>query len=71
MALAKSENGGLIVTPSAGVSLHRDLIIKLPVRHNLPAVYDNRSNVNSGGLIFDGPNRIDRHDARPLMSSAF
>ena len=60
MALAKSENGGLIVTPSAGVSVHRDLIIKLAARHSLPAVYGNRSNVSSGGLIFYGPNRIDQ-----------
>ena len=59
-ALANSGNGGLIVTPSAGVSVHRDLIIKLAARHSLPAVYGNRSNVSSGGLIFYGPNRIDQ-----------
>ena len=59
-ALANSGNGGLIVTPSAGVSVHRDLIIKLAARHSLPAVYGNRSNVSSGGLIFYGPNRLDQ-----------
>ncbi len=58
--LANSGNGGLIVTPSAGVSMHRDLIIKLAARHRLPAVYGNRNNINSGGLIFYGPNRIDQ-----------
>jgi putative ABC transport system substrate-binding protein len=47
------------------VSVHRDLIIKLAARYSLPAVYGNRSNVSSGGLIFYGPNRIDqfRHAA--------
>jgi putative ABC transport system substrate-binding protein len=58
--LATSGNGGLIVTPSAGVSTHRDLIIELAARHRLPAVYGNRNNINSGGLIFYGPNRIDQ-----------
>ena len=59
-SLVNSGNGGLIVTPSAGVSMHRDLIIKLAARHKLPAVYGNRDNVNRGGLIFYGPNRIDQ-----------
>ena len=59
-ALAKSGNGGLIVTPSAGVSMHRYLIIELAARHSLPAVYGTRSNVNSGGLIFYGPNRLEQ-----------
>jgi putative ABC transport system substrate-binding protein len=59
-ALAKSGNGGLIVTPSAGVSGQRDLIITLAAKYKLPAVYGNRSNINSGGLIFYGPNRIDQ-----------
>ncbi len=59
-ALEKLGNGGLIVTPSAGVSAHRDLIIALAAKHKLPAVYGNRANVNSGGLIFYGPNRIDQ-----------
>ena len=58
-ALANSGNGGLIVTPSAGVSVHRDLIIELAARHKLPAVYGNRFNVNGGGLIY-GRNRIDQ-----------
>ena len=40
--------------------MHRDLIIKLAARHSLPAVYGTRSNVNSGGLIFYGPNRLDQ-----------
>ena len=67
--LANSGNGGLIVTPSAGVSAHRDLIINLAARHKLPAVYGNRNNINSGGLIFYGPNRIDQFRRKwPVMS---
>jgi putative tryptophan/tyrosine transport system substrate-binding protein len=59
-AFASSANGGLIVTPSAGVSPHRDLIVALAARHKLPAVYGNRTNVTRGGLIFYGPDRVDQ-----------
>ena len=38
-AFARSPNGGLIVTGSALTILHRDLIVALAVRHQLPAVY--------------------------------
>jgi len=44
-ALARSANGGLIVTPSGGTSVHRDLIITLAARHKLPALYSDRFNV--------------------------
>jgi putative ABC transport system substrate-binding protein len=64
-AFARTANGGLIVTPSAGVSVHRDLIITLAARHKLPAVYANRSNVTGGGLISYAPDFVDpfRHAA--------
>jgi putative tryptophan/tyrosine transport system substrate-binding protein len=45
-ALARSASGGLIVTPSAGSSVHRDLIITLAAEHKLPAVYSDRFNVS-------------------------
>jgi ABC-type uncharacterized transport system substrate-binding protein len=57
---ARSANGGLIVTPSAGVSVHHNLIITLAARHKLPAVYANRSNVTGGGLISYAPDRADQ-----------
>jgi putative ABC transport system substrate-binding protein len=38
-AFVRSGNGGLIVTPSASVLAHRNLIITLAARHKLPAVY--------------------------------
>jgi putative ABC transport system substrate-binding protein len=64
-ALTRSANGGLIVTPSGGSSVHRDLIITLAARHKLPAVYSDRFNVTGGGLLSYGPDRIDqfRHAA--------
>jgi putative ABC transport system substrate-binding protein len=48
------------VTASAGTSVHRDLIITLAAQYKLPAVYSDRFNVNSGGLISYGPDRIDQ-----------
>jgi putative ABC transport system substrate-binding protein len=64
-AFARSTNGGLIVTGSAGAQLHRDLIVTLAARHRLPAVYNSRFFVAGGGLITYGANPIDqfRHAA--------
>jgi putative ABC transport system substrate-binding protein len=42
-AFARTPNGGLIVTGSALTALHRDLIITLADRYNLPAIYYERS----------------------------
>jgi ABC-type uncharacterized transport system substrate-binding protein len=41
-------------------SLHRDLIITLAARHNLPAVYNSRVFVTSGGLTSYGPDLLDQ-----------
>ena len=54
-AFARVPNGGLIVTGSALAAVHRDLIITLAARHQLPAVYRNRFYVTAGGLISYGP----------------
>jgi putative ABC transport system substrate-binding protein len=59
-AFARSPNRGLIVTPSASVSVYRDAIIALAARYKLPAVYGFSFNVVDGGLISYGPNRIDQ-----------
>jgi ABC-type uncharacterized transport system substrate-binding protein len=53
-------NGGLIVTPSAGSSAHRALIVSLAARYKLPAVYSERFEVTRGGLISYGPEGIDQ-----------
>jgi ABC-type uncharacterized transport system substrate-binding protein len=51
---------GLIVTGSPRASLHRDLIVTLATRHNLPAVYYERSFVAAGGLISYGSDFLDQ-----------
>src|SRR5262249_56623513 len=50
-AFARSTHGGLIVTGSALVAVHRHLIIALAARHKLPAVYVERSFAAAGGLV--------------------
>jgi putative ABC transport system substrate-binding protein len=64
-AFAQAGNGGLIVTASALSAVHRDLIITLAARYNLPAVYFERFYVAAGGLLSYGPNFLDqfRHAA--------
>jgi putative ABC transport system substrate-binding protein len=47
-AFARSANDGLIVTGSPSATVHRNLIITLAARHNLPAVYYYRSFVAAG-----------------------
>ena len=58
-SLARTNDGGLIVTPSAAASVHRELIIGLAAKYKLPAVYAMRSNVIGGGLISYGPDWLD------------
>jgi putative ABC transport system substrate-binding protein len=60
-AFARTANGGLIVTPSGWVSLHRDLIIAVAVRHKLPAVYPFHYMVTGGGLISYAPDWVDQY----------
>jgi putative ABC transport system substrate-binding protein len=60
-AFARSGNDGLIVTASALSQLHRGLIVSLAARHKLPAVYFNRSFVDSGGLSSYGPDFISQY----------
>jgi putative tryptophan/tyrosine transport system substrate-binding protein len=59
-AFAHGPNGGLIVTGSALTVIHRDHIIALAARHNLPAIYSDRYFVAAGGLISYGPDLIDQ-----------
>jgi putative ABC transport system substrate-binding protein len=57
---ARVPNGGLIATPNASVSAHREVILALAVRHKLPAVYPWRDMVTDGGLISYAPDLIDQ-----------
>ena len=60
-AFAGTANGGLIVTPSASVSIHHELIIALAARYKLPAVYAYSFMVTAGGLISYGPRPLDQY----------
>ena len=58
---ARSGNGGLIVTTSAAVLAHRDLIITLAAWYKLPAVYYAGFYVTAGGLASYGPDYVDQY----------
>jgi putative ABC transport system substrate-binding protein len=59
--LARSRNGGLIVTSSGRATFHQTRIIALAAQHKLPAVYWDHSLVGAGGLISYGPNFVDQY----------
>jgi putative tryptophan/tyrosine transport system substrate-binding protein len=56
---AREPNGGLIVTGSASVATHHELINSLALRHRLPGIQPLRYMMLSGGLASYGPNTID------------
>ena len=60
-AFARTKNGGLIATGSAATIVHRDLIISLAARHQLPAVYYDRYFAAAGGLISYGSNNVEEY----------
>jgi putative ABC transport system substrate-binding protein len=60
-AIARSSNGGLIVTSTTQATVHRTLIIALAARHKLPTVYSDRVFVTDGRLISYGPDRVDSY----------
>jgi putative tryptophan/tyrosine transport system substrate-binding protein len=52
-------NSGLILPPDSTTIAHRDVIIALAARHNLPAVYPLRLFVAAGGLMSYGTDQND------------
>jgi putative tryptophan/tyrosine transport system substrate-binding protein len=60
-SFARSANGGLIVTGSALVVAHRDLLVRLAATYKLPAVYYEHSFVTVGGLVSYGPDIVDQY----------
>jgi putative ABC transport system substrate-binding protein len=60
-AFARAANGGLIVTAGPWGTVHRELIIALAARYQLPAVYFERFFVTGGGLMSYGPHMIDQY----------
>jgi putative ABC transport system substrate-binding protein len=60
-SFAHLPNGGLIVTGSGLVIVHRELIITQAAKHRLPAVYPLRLFVIEGGLMSYGSDSLDPH----------
>ena len=60
-AFASRRNGGLIVVGGGSAQRHRDLIVTLAARHQLPAAYFDRSFVAAGGLISYGADLVDQY----------
>jgi putative tryptophan/tyrosine transport system substrate-binding protein len=58
-AMTRGSNSGLIVTGSAPAAVHRDLIITLAARQQLPAIYPFRYFVVQGGLVSYGADPVD------------
>ncbi|MBL6617301.1 MAG: ABC transporter substrate-binding protein [Reyranella sp.] len=59
-AFAGTGNGGLIVTASAFANVHRELIIALAKKNNLPTVYFAHYFATDGGLISYGTDLVDQ-----------
>jgi putative ABC transport system substrate-binding protein len=57
--VARVPNSGLVLPPDSTTVAHRDLIIALAARHNLPAVYALRLFVAAGGLMSYGTDQND------------
>jgi putative ABC transport system substrate-binding protein len=60
-AFVLKSSGGLIVTGSPMGPIHRNLIVALAARHQLPAVYSDRLFVADGGLISYAPDFADQY----------
>ena len=58
-AFAGQPDGGIIVLPDLFNTTHREEIVALAARHQLPAVYSSRFFAVSGGLISDGVDTAD------------
>jgi len=61
VAFAQVPNGGLINAGAPAGGVHRNLIITLAARHQLPAVYPLPYFASIGGLIAYGPNQVDQY----------
>ena len=61
VSFSHRENGGLVITGSALAVVHRNLIIELAAKHNLPAVYFADYFVRGNGLASYGPDLVDQY----------
>ena len=58
VTFARTPNGGLIIAGSPAAVVHRNLIITLAARHQLPAVYPQPYFARSGGLMAYGSDTV-------------
>jgi putative ABC transport system substrate-binding protein len=71
-ACSRVPNGGLLLVPDGTTIVHRDLVIALAARHNLPAVYALRLFVTAGGLMSYGTDFGEAfHQAASLVDRIF
>jgi putative ABC transport system substrate-binding protein len=56
---AAESNGGLIIVPPPPSGPEREAINRLAVRHHLPSVYQDRSQVAEGGLLSYGADMVE------------
>jgi putative ABC transport system substrate-binding protein len=59
VAFARMPNSGLIIVGAPSAVVHRNLIVTLAARHQLPAVYPLSYFASSGGLMSYGPDSIE------------
>ena len=70
-AFSRVPNGGLLLPSDGTTIVHRDLVIALAARHNLPAVYALRVFVTAGGLMSYSTELDEaRSNRRPRLSIA-
>jgi putative ABC transport system substrate-binding protein len=56
---ARESNGGIVLPTDVTTITHRDVIIALAARHQLPTIYPFRADVRRGGLMCYGPDTRD------------
>ena len=59
-AIVKERAGAVLVPSGPLVAAHRTRIIELLTRNRLPAIFGGEENVEAGGLMSYGPNRLDQ-----------
>jgi putative ABC transport system substrate-binding protein len=62
-SLTGKPNSGLIVSAATFSIVYRQQIVELAIRHKLPTIFWNRTQVAEGGLMSFGPNSADMHRA--------